>query len=287
MDLRRLGLFLAVVDHGGFTAAAKATYVAQPAISLAVHELERELGAALFVRSRRGAVLTPAGEALVGPARQAARDVENAAAAVAEVTGLLAGRLDVAALPTLAADPVAAMVGRFRSAHPAVVVRLAAPADPLALLDAVHSGAAEVGLTDASAVGGLDAHRIGSQELVAISPPGTAVRGMTLTVKSLASCPLVLTEPGSSVRALVEAAFAEAGVSASLAVETAQRDAVIPLVLAGAGTAVVPATLAANAAAQGAVVRALRPRLRRVVMLVHRPGVLSPAARRFVELAGS
>src|SRR5687767_9303045 len=107
MDLRRLRLFVAVADQGGFTAAAGAEHVAQPAVSLAVRELEDELGAPLFVRSRAGAVLTTAGEALLGPARQALRDVEHAAAAVAAVTGLVAGHLDLASLPTLAADPVA------------------------------------------------------------------------------------------------------------------------------------------------------------------------------------
>src|SRR5262245_57422926 len=130
MDLRRLRLFLAVVDEGGFTAAAKAVHVAQPAVSLAVRELEAELGAPLLVRSRHGVTLTAAGEALVSPARQALRDVDTAAAAVAAVTGLVAGRLDLAALPTLAADPVAELVGRFRVEHPAVQVRLADPDDP-------------------------------------------------------------------------------------------------------------------------------------------------------------
>ena len=89
MDLRRLRLFLAVVDHGGFTAAAAAIHVAQPALSLGVRELERELGATLLVRSRKGVVLTPAGEALVEPARQALRDVDIAVAAVEAVTGML------------------------------------------------------------------------------------------------------------------------------------------------------------------------------------------------------
>ena len=48
-----------------------AVHVAQPAVSLAVKELEREVGAELLVRSRHGVTLTAAGSALVGPARQA------------------------------------------------------------------------------------------------------------------------------------------------------------------------------------------------------------------------
>ncbi|MGZ4676665.1 MAG: LysR family transcriptional regulator, partial [Acidimicrobiia bacterium] len=100
MDMRKLELFVAVVDAGGFTAAAAAVHVAQPSISLAVRELERELRTPLLVRSRRGVELTAAGRALLGPARRALREVANAAAAVDEVIGLRAGRLDVASLPT-------------------------------------------------------------------------------------------------------------------------------------------------------------------------------------------
>ena len=142
MDLRRLRLFLAVVDNDGFTAAAEAEHVAQPAVSLAVKELEAEVGTPLLVRSRHGVRLTVAGEALVPPARQALRDVETAAAAVAAVTGLVAGRLDVASIPTLAADPLADLVGAFRRRHPAVRVRLLAPNDLADVTQAVRSGEA-------------------------------------------------------------------------------------------------------------------------------------------------
>ena len=82
MDLRKLGLFLAVVDEGGFTRAALAEFVSQPSVSQAIRELEAELGTPLFHRVGRGVTLTAAGEALVGPARQTLRDVEMARAAV-------------------------------------------------------------------------------------------------------------------------------------------------------------------------------------------------------------
>ena len=50
MDSRKLAHFVAVADHGGFTAAAKAVFVSQPALSLAVKDFEAELGAQLFTR---------------------------------------------------------------------------------------------------------------------------------------------------------------------------------------------------------------------------------------------
>jgi DNA-binding transcriptional LysR family regulator len=287
MDLRRLRLLLAVVDEGGFTAAARAVHVAQPAVSLAVRELEAELGTTLLVRSRHGVVLTPAGEALVPPARQALRDVDTAAAAVAAVTGLVAGWLDVASLPTMAADPVADLVGAFCRAHPAVQVRLAAPNDPEEVAAAVRSGEAEVGVTEEGIANrDLREHPFVVQELLAVSPPGSPTGTRPLPLRSLAGTPLVLSSPGASLRTIVDAGAEAAGFTPTVAVETTQRDALVPLVLAGAGTTFLPAALARSAEGLGAVVRRTQPALRRTIALVHRPGSLSPAASAFLAGAG-
>ena len=141
MDLRRLTYFLAVVDHGGFTNAAKALFVSQPALSLAVRQLEEEVGTELLYRLGRGVRLTPAGEAFVGPARQALRDLEIARASAASIAGLETGTLALGSLPTLAADPLADLVGRFRAAHPGVLVDLAAPEDTADLVALLRDGA--------------------------------------------------------------------------------------------------------------------------------------------------
>jgi LysR family transcriptional regulator, carnitine catabolism transcriptional activator len=285
MDLRRLTLFVAVVDHNGFTAAADATHVAQPSVSLAVRELEHELGAELLVRSRHGVVLTTAGEALIGPARRALRDVAIATAAVAAVTGLIAGHLDVASLPSLAADPLAPLVGAFRRAYPGVTVQLGAPPNPHELAEAVRSGHTEVAFTEAGpANDGLEETFHSVQELFAVSPPGTS-GNRTLALRSLGGIALVLAAPDTSMRALVEGALAAINVTPRIAVESDQRDALIALVLAGAGTTFLPAGAAETARALGAVVQSTRPALRRDLVIVHRKGQVSPAARAFTELA--
>jgi len=281
-----LRLFLAVVDHGGFTAAAAAVHVAQPALSLGVRELERELDAVLLVRSRKGVVLTPAGEALVEPARQALRDVEIAVAAVAAVTGVLAGHIDVAALPTLAADPLAGVAGSFRQAHPHVTVRIAATDDPSDLAQTIRSGRSELGVTEHGAVNvGLVEHAIADQELVAVCPRVGDVDASVLELASLEGVPLVLTPVGTSMRNLVDQALRDLGITPLIAVETEQRDALVPLVLAGAGTAFVPRALAEVASSQGALVRRTYPTLRRKVVIVHRVGTMSPAGAQFLKHA--
>ena len=70
-----------------------------------------------------------------------------------------------------------------------------------------------------------------------------------------------------------------------MAVVTAQRDAILPLVLAGAGAALVPEPIAAVAGALGATVARPEPVVERSIALVHRPGRWPRRPARFVELA--
>jgi LysR family carnitine catabolism transcriptional activator len=289
MESQRLRHFIAVADHGGFTAAAQAVYVSQPALSLAVKELEAELGAQLFTRTGRQVRLTAAGEALLGPARQVVRDLDTGQAAVAAVIGLDAGSLSLACLPTLVADPVAPLVGAFRRAHPGVRIELAAPEDTGDLFDLVASGTCELGVTEAHGVPtALRARTLGRQSLVLILPPDPHTRRRRtrkIPLAQLAGMPLVVAPPGTSTRRLLDEGFAAAGVQPSVAVVTAQRDAILPLVIAGAGAALVPRSLALTAQGLGAAVARPDPPIERELALVHRAGPLSPAAARFTELA--
>jgi len=271
MDSHRLRHFVAVVDHGGFTAAAQAVYVSQPALSLAVRDLEAELGVALFVRNGRRVQLTAAGEALLGPARQVLRDLETGQAAVEAVAGLVAGTLALGSLPTLAADPLAPMVGAFRREYPGVRIELAAPEDTGELFDLVVSGRCELGVTEAHDIPDpLRAHSLGRQALVLILPPGSDhPDGDLLDLSSLETTPFVVAPRGTSTFRLLEEGFAAVDRSPSVAVITAQRDAIVPLVIA----------------ALGAVTARPDPPIERDLALIHRAGPLSPAATRFVETA--
>ena len=187
-----------MADHGGFSRAAKAVFISQPALSLAVRELEDELGTELFYRVGRQVRLTPAGQALLGPARQALRDVDTARAAVASVTGLLTGSLTLGSLPTLAADPLASLVGRFRTAHPGVRVNLTAPEDTADLAGLLQTGECELGLAEGATLpAGLTTRELTRQRLLVILPPG-ATRRAELAVAELGSTPFIAAPHGTS-----------------------------------------------------------------------------------------
>ena len=284
MDLRKLSYFLAVAEHGGFTRASEAAFASQPALSLAVKKLEQELGVQLFHRIGHDVRLTPAGAALVGPARQIQRDVETARAAVADIAGLRAGSLSLCSLPTLAANPLAELVGRFRTRHPGIVVDLAAPETSDDLLVLLRSGGAEIGLTESiSLPAELVANDLLTQELLIILPPGTARRQPRIAMRELADIPFIAAPTGTSTRRLLDEAFDAAGVTPRIAVVTAQRDAILPLVLAGAGAALVPESLAQEAVRSGATLARPDPAITRHVVLAHRRGPLAPAAQRFLD----
>ena len=286
MELHQLRYAVAVADHGTFTAAAHACFVAQPSLSQAVRTLERELGAELFHRLGRNVTPTAAGEAFVPAARETLRAVDTTRAAVAAVAGLEAGHLDLVALPTLAADPVAPLVGRFRSDHPRVAVRLVQPEDAAGVAALVDNGGAEVGIADAAVLGQrLVRHDLGRQDVLAVLPPGTPRPRGGVPARRLADLPLVALPPGTSSRRLLDEALAAADATGTIAVETDQREALVPLVLAGAGVSVLPRPMAEQAARQGAVVAPLVPPVSRALTLLHRDAPLSPAAAAFVALA--
>lgn len=287
MDERRLRYFLAVVEDGGVTRAATRLRIAQPSLSQAIRALETELGVELFHRVGRGMRLSSAGTALLGPARQLLRVMDEARDAIAGVIELRAGMLEMAALPTLAVDPMSALIGSFHELYPGVQVRVLEPESADGVSTLVHDGTCELGAAHLPPPGDrLVAHELGEQELLIVLPPHADVAGeRPLRARELARIPLVVSPPGTSTRILLEQALAAVGVTPQIAVETAAREAVVPLVLAGAGAALLPTALAQEAKRRGAVVRGARPPITRKIGLIHRDGPLSAAAVAFLAIA--
>lgn len=76
MELEKLRIFCTAAERGSFTGAAAELYISHSTVSRAVAELERELGAELFRRARRGVEPTAAGQALLAGARALLADAD-------------------------------------------------------------------------------------------------------------------------------------------------------------------------------------------------------------------
>ncbi|TDB95514.1 LysR family transcriptional regulator [Actinomadura sp. 7K534] len=288
MDVRQLEYFLAVVDHGGFNRAAGALFVAQPSLSQAIRGLEKDLGTQLFHRTGRRVVLTEAGRALIGPARQAVRSLEVARESVTAAHGLRTGRIAVASMPSPAIEPLGGMVQRFAARYPGVDVVLRDAPVPGAVIDMVRTGVTELGLLSAwepPATTDVDLHPVGEQRLVLVAPPdGPFEPGPPLPRERLAGHRLIAGERGTGMRRLADEIRAS-GVDVPFAVETDHRAAILSLVLKGVGVAILAEAWRPLALRAGAVVRDLDPPASLHIALAGRKGWLSPIAEEFRRMA--
>jgi DNA-binding transcriptional LysR family regulator len=299
MDARQLTYFLAIVEHLNFGRAAEQLHLAQPSLSQAMSNLERELGVPLFHRVGRGIVLSDAGAQLVEPARQVLRGLDSAKAAVQSAQGLQHGRVELVSTPSPGLEPLSTIIGDFSAAYPAMSVTADAAFTPEEVVQAVKTGRAEIGLLGAASspdTTGLRVLPVEEQELVLLSPPdspdrpsGTKRRRPTGKVASLrradlAGMRLIVSKPGSVMRQLVDEVLAS-GVDAQIVVEVEHRTSILPMVLAGIGHAVMPSSWSPLAQRAGARVRNIEPPSVLRIAMVSRDAALTPAARAFIECA--
>lgn len=287
MDTRQLTYFLGVVSHGGFGRAAARLHVSQPALSQAVAALERDLGVPLFHRVPSGVRLTDAGETLVPLARQVLRDLDVARSATRSVGADLTGQVDLALMPSQGVEPFATLMQRLRGRHPRLTVHAHAAFVRDDAIAHVRSGRCELGLVGALAAPyppGLQVHTLGHQEMVLVGPPVADLpRDRPLGPRELDGLELVVSPPGSVMRQMADRLVGES--TMRIAVEAEHRSAILPLVLAGVGVAVLSSAWEPLALRAGATVFRLADTMHLQVDVIHRPTRLTPAAQAFLDVA--
>ncbi|GAB3834338.1 LysR substrate-binding domain-containing protein [Kribbella italica] len=288
MDARQLEYFLAVVDEGGVSRAAQALRIAQPSLSQAIRTLERDLGSDLFHRVGRRVVLTPAGQALIEPARQVVRGIASARASVESTAGLQAGRVEIAAMPSQTVEPLSSIIGAFTRAYPGLSVGIRAAPTADVVLELVRSGVTELGLLGTAVpakAAGVRLEPAGVQRFVLISPPDSPFPdGGPVRREALRGCRLIVGQTGTGMRRLVDEIQAD-GIDVTAVVESEHREAILPLVLGGVGYAVLTDSWATLARQAGAIVSLLEPAAYLHLSLASRTAALTPAAEAFLEVA--
>jgi DNA-binding transcriptional LysR family regulator len=288
MDVRQLSYFVAVAEEQQFTRAAVRASVAQPAISHQIRRLEAELGEALFHREQRSARLTAAGEALLPHARAAIAALENGRDAVASLHGLLRGTLKVGVVRAPLDRRIFAALGAFQRAHPAIEI-IVTEQHNAALLQALTGGeidAAIIGLTGEPLPPDVEARVIDAEPLVvAVRPDHRLGRSASVTLARLRDLPLITLTPGSGLRAVLENACRHAGFAPRIVAEAGELASLVELTAEGLGVALLPRSVAVDAAPRLAVLELTRPRLQRRTALAWHHAQSSPAGRAFLTLA--
>ncbi len=245
MNFRYLTQFLAVVDCRGFTAAAEALHVAQPAISRSIRLLEEELGITLLDRQKGNVRLTAEGERFARHARAILAQTRAAQDEIAALKDIRSGHVTLGAPPMVASHLLPDLIGGFLRAHPGLSLTVAQDGSE-AIRNAVTEGRLELGLiADWRSFEGVTTTRLGTYPVVACVAQDSPLAGKSaITWREFVQQPLILFPRGFYQRSQVDEAARRLGVIPTVAAEAEALPLIAKLVRDGHGAA----TMLADAA---------------------------------------
>jgi DNA-binding transcriptional LysR family regulator len=291
MNLHHLRIFYTVAQRRSVTAAAEELLLSQPAVSLQLKALERELGVALFERGGARLQMTQAGDVLYRSAVSMLHAKDEAERAIAELRDGTRGRLILGAGTTGGMYVLPRILQAYTALWPETEILLQIGTTDQ-LLDKLAQNVLDMGL-----VGGPVEDRrfvvepVCEDELVVIVAPThpLASRG-TVTLRDLGAAPFIVPEAGSRTRLLVERKLRDAGVPLRIALQMPGTEGVKRAVEAGLGVGIVSGC-SVEAECSTGVLRRIPVagwRLARTMNLVYRAQkYFAPVGERFREFARS
>jgi len=245
MDLPDLRAFVAVAEFASFSRAAERLALTQPAVSKRVSDLERSLAAPLFDRIGRRVSLTEAGHALLPRARRLLSDIDDTRRELADLSGTVGGRLEMATSHHIGLHRLPGPLRRFTAHYPDVVLALQFM-DSEAACNAIARGGIELAVVTLppAPAAALDTQALWRDELVILASDDHPLCGRrALTPAELQQHPAILPGAGTFTRAIIDAAFSAVGVSPAVSMSTNYLETIRAMVGAGLGWSVLPQTL--------------------------------------------
>ena len=245
IELRLWRQFVTLADELHFGRAASRLHMTQPPLTQAIQGLERTIGVPLFARTRRSVALTPAGAALLLPARRLLAAADALPLVAQAAAAGLAGQLRLAFVSNIAYGPLPEWLRSFRQAHPEVALQLReATLDvQLQAFDADEIDAGFVLHAPGAAPPGFAVWRAQDEPLVMALPEAhPAAAAATLALADIAAEPLVIFPRliAPSLYDAVLAAYRAQGATPHIGQEAIQMQTIVNLVSAGMGVAWVP-----------------------------------------------
>ena len=283
MDWASLNAFVAVADHGGFSAAAAQLHLTQPAVSKRIALLEASLGARLFDRLGRQVLLTEAGRLLLPRAKQMLAEADAARRAIDDLDQDIGGRLSLATSHHIGLHRLPPLLRRFSALHPRAALDIRFVDSEQAYAQ-VLQGDAEVALTTLGPTQPpLRSTPIWDDPLhVVVAPNHPLASRAKVTLADLVAHPAVLPDAVTFTHRIVADAFARRGLSLQLRMTTNYLETIKMLVSVGLAWSVLPQTMLDT---QVRVMPVTGVKLsRQLGCTVHGGRTLSRAAQAFIAL---
>ncbi|WP_321854408.1 LysR family transcriptional regulator [Paraburkholderia tropica] len=276
LKLRQLEGFVVAADEKSFVRAASTLAMTPPAFSQLIRDLENAVGVALFERTTRSVELTATGEQFLSLIRRPIEDIAEAQQWIKDVASGRRGKIAFAALHSIAFGIGIETVASFNREHPDVDVKMVEEQNEL-LLQKVLNRQVDFGLgMFTHTIKGLQFEKLLEDDLVAVLPHRHKLaRKTAISWQDLAATPLILLQPGSSVRNLVEAGLVVANTPREKTVEASSMVSALNMVNAGLGITVLPRLSLSSLRTDGLVARPIGPpaptRIVGVVRVADRP----------------
>jgi DNA-binding transcriptional LysR family regulator len=291
MDLRRLRQFVAIAEERSFRRAAERLHVSQPPLSVALQQLEAELGVTLLDRSRHHVSLTVAGETFLQEARRLLGQAQLAVEITQRAAAGKLGTLRLSFVPSAALGMVPALLRVFRENFPDVKLVLAADTTSRQMATLLGGGT-DVALVvpPVQEAGDLRVEPLSVEDLVLAVPRTHAlgnqkrVQLRTLAGERFIGFPF---KEGPGFESVVMAACHECGFVPDFVQVASEMQTILALVSSGMGIALVPRAMVAvdiDNVAYVQVRRGNKP-LRYGLGLAYRPSNSNPALHGFLAMA--
>ncbi|MEE4490940.1 LysR family transcriptional regulator [Streptomyces sp. BE230] len=274
IEARHLRVLRAVAGTGSFSAAARELGCTQPAVSQQMKALEASAGTTLLIRTGREMRLTQAGEALVRHASGILAGLTAAEEEVAAIAGLRAGRVRLVSFPSGSSTLVPGALAALRAAHPGTRVSLV-EAEPPRSVEMLRDGDCDIALafrygTPGAEWDDLVVRPLLTDRLIGLVPEGHALADRAeVSIGELAGEPWIAGCPRCR-RQLVEVCEAS-GFTPRIDFATDDYPAVIGLVGAGLGVAVLPALAIESVRPRGARTVGVEPAIEREIVALTLP----------------
>lgn len=241
VTLQSLRLFLRVAQTLSFSETARLEHVSQPALSRTIRLLEDQLGVRLFDRDTRNVSLTRSGAQLLPIVERIAADFDSAFGELRQTFSGERGRIVVGALPSVAAALLPEVIARFLAERPRVHLTVR---DDLSgsLLDLLEERQIDFAVASQPDAGDrLDFRPLITDDYVLVCPRDHDLAGEDSADWSVFERhPFIAMAPKSSVRAVTDTAFAQAGLTVAPLFECAHLATVAGLITAGLGVSALP-----------------------------------------------